>query len=206
MKPAREKWQSPAVAEHYARRRFAGERARARDLRLIEALWRRHGPRGRAESLLDLPCGTGRLAPGLRPRALHYLGADVSAAMLREAGTGHVLADAAHLPFADGSFEILVCCRLLHHLDEAQLAEVTVELLRVTRGLLIASFWSAATWPALRRRLGLRHDETGRRAVAPRRLEACLERAGGELLGYARSLPLLSMQTFFAARPRGAGR
>jgi SAM-dependent methyltransferase len=203
---ARQKWQSTAVAEGYARDRFRGGRARTRDLRLVESLWRRHGPSGRAHSLLDLPCGAGRLTAGLSARAERYLGADISCAMLR-AGPGSTLqADATCLPFADASFEVVVCCRLLHHLDPAELREVTAELLRVTGGLLIASFWDAATWPAWRRKVGLRRDQTGRRAVPSALLEECLRAGGGEVLGYARSFPLLSMQTFVAVRPRGSRR
>lgn len=202
----REKWQSPAVAEHYAGQRFRGERARTRDLRLIESLWKKHGPPGRARTLLDLPCGTGRLTEALRARAERYVGADVSAAMLRAGPGSSLLADAGALPFADRSFDVVVCCRLLHHLDPRELRAISAELLRVTDGLLLASFWDAATWPAWRRRVGLRKDDTGRRAVSTTSLEDSLVAGGGQVLGYARSFPLLSMQTFIAVRPRGSGR
>lgn len=198
---ARQKWQDAGVAEHYARDRFRSGRARGRDGRLIDSLWRRYGPREPVRTLLDLPCGTGRLAGGLRPKCERYLGADVSPAMLREGDGERLVADAARLPFADGSVDALVCCRLLHHLDACELDAVCGELLRVTGSLLIASFWDAASWPALRRRWGLRRETTGRRPLATSTLEACLRRHGGEVLGYAHSFPWLSMQTFVAVRP-----
>lgn len=195
---ARTKWQDEAVAAHYASGRFRGERARARDARLVARLVRRHAST-LAGSLLDAPCGTGRLSLPARSWSRSYVGVDVSAAMLREGEGRRVQGNATRLPFADGSFDIVLCCRLLHHLEATtELEAVARELLRVSRGLVIASFWDARSWPGLRRGRGWRRDETGRRALPRTELARAFERHGGRVRGYAASLRFVSMQTFVA--------
>lgn len=199
--PPHQKWQSAAASAHYAGERFSTTRARERDPRLVRRLWSRHGANLAGERILDLPCGTGRLAESLESLGGEYLGADVSPAMLHRVPATALVADALHLPFTDRSFKLVVCCRLLHHLDEGdELAGAVAELARVSSGLIIASFWDSASWPAWRRRLGWRVDTSGRRPVSKARLEACFAAAGAEVVEYAHSLRFLAMQTFAAAR------
>lgn len=200
--PFRDRWRSEAVAGRYATERFASSRARDRDPRLLQRLLRRAGTSLEGSRVLDVPCGTGRLAPWLAGSQV-TVEVDVSLAMLRHAPPPRLLADAFSLPFADGAFEIVVCCRLLHHLDPVvELPSVVRELVRVSCGLVLASFWDSATLPALRRRLG-RRARSARRPVSRRTLEACFETAGARVFHYVSSAPLLSMQTFAAARVGG---
>ncbi len=200
MKDPAEKWQSEQVAASYSRERFAGERARTRDQGLIEGLLARHAP-GQLKALLDAPCGTGRLRPALSSHAELYVGVDISRAMLAELGAPAVLGDALALPMQSASYDVVISCRLLHHLDsERQLARVAAELVRVSRGLVIASFWDSTSWPGLRRARGWRRDTTGRRAVSRGVIEAAFTNAGAEVIDYAASCRFVSMQTFFAAR------
>lgn len=200
---ADERWSDAAVARRYARGRFATRRARERDARLVTRLLDAHLP-ARAARLLDAPHGAGRLTALLASRAQLLVGLDRSAAMLVEAGAEHgtplVRASATRLPFADESFDAVVCCRLLHHLDEdRELPEVVHELVRVSRRLVIASFWDAGSLQAWRRRVGWRVDASGRRAVSKRRLEALFRSEGARVVGYAHGLRGLSLQTFAAA-------
>ncbi|MFT7485220.1 MAG: SAM-dependent methyltransferase [Candidatus Paceibacteria bacterium] len=203
---ARDKWTSDQVARDYASTRFASRRGRNRDPKLVLELLERFGRGARSGRLLDLPCGTGRLFSTLADQTNQYVGADVSRAMLNEAPHPAVVADAFRLPFRSSSFETVVCCRLLHHLHEEQeLGAVISELARVSSDLVIASFWDADSWPALRRRLGWRKETTGRRPVQKKRVKSLLESAGAEVLGYAHSMRFVSMQCFVAARiPRSA--
>lgn len=72
-------------------------------------------------AILDVACGTGQLGARLRgtfPRS-DVVGCDFSAGMLQRAATrsgrvGWVRADAARLPFADGSFDALTCTEAFH--------------------------------------------------------------------------------------------
>jgi ubiquinone/menaquinone biosynthesis C-methylase UbiE len=83
-------------------------------------------------AVLDVACGTGQLGTRLAaafPRS-EVVGCDFSAGMLKQAarrgrGVGWVRADAARLPFADGSFDALTCTEAFHWFpdQEAALAE-----------------------------------------------------------------------------------
>jgi len=202
--PTKAKWQAPRRAAHYAGARFGTPRAEQRDSRAIARLLRRHGEFP-IKDLLDAPCGTGRLAPALSQAAKRYIGADISAAMLGEfRGPNGMRAlringDATELPFQGGSFDVVVCCRLLHHLDPgAPLEAVARELVRVSRSLVLASFWDCACLPGLRRAWGWRRDTSGRRPLPRATIEEAFAGAGGRLLGYTTSCRFLSMQTFIA--------
>jgi ubiquinone/menaquinone biosynthesis C-methylase UbiE len=200
VREARHKWQSESIATHYASGRFSSTRARERDMKLIEKLMVQHAPR-RIESLLDAPCGTGRLAPPLSARTQRYVGADISRHMLSEFDSQRVAGNAARLPFRSDSFDLVISCRLLHHLDTSEeLPQVLAELTRVSAGLVIASFWDSASWPGLRRARGWRRDETGRRAVSRGVIEEAFASCSARVVGYAASCRFVSMQTFVAAR------
>ena len=202
-RPVQSKWTSAEVASNYASTRFSSSRGRERDPQLVLQLLKRHTPDGRAGRLLDLPCGTGRLFPKLHPSCSSYLGTDVSSAMVEHAPHPAVVGDAFHLPFGRATFDTVVCCRLLHHLDEREeLGLVLEELVRVSSDLVIASFWDADSWPAFRRRMGWRVESTGRRPVQKKRVRRLLESSGAEVLGFAHSFRYVSMQCFVAARVR----
>lgn len=204
----RGKWQGEGAGEHYAGRRWSSERRRQRDPRLVEALLARHLKTGDGAWILDAPCGTGRLRPGLARRG-RYVGLDVSSAMLAaaraEAGEpGTWLAgDLLRLPFRDASFDAVVCCRLLHHLREpAALEAVLAECVRVSRALVLASFWDSSSLPAWRRAL-LPGTRPPRRLARPRaEIARALEHVGAEVLGWKHSLRFVSRQAFVVARKR----
>lgn len=230
------KWQSEEVAANYRGERFASARAAGRDGELVERLLARHAPRRRFARVLDVPSGTGRLAPVARRYSTHYVAVDVSPAMLgegvrqeapvkataregsrlgadtaaplaeaeRKSTASWIAADGARLPFATDSFDLVVCCRLLHHLDQPRVLAVTRELARVGSDLVLASFWDAGSYQGWRRRAGLRRDPEGRRPASRAVIAGAFERAGADVLGFSGSLRYWSMQTFVAARVRGA--
>jgi ubiquinone/menaquinone biosynthesis C-methylase UbiE len=59
---------------------------------------------------LDLGCGEGRVGAELAQRGHHVVGVDSSPRMIELAGELHeaVVADAAALPFEDGSFDLVI--------------------------------------------------------------------------------------------------
>ena len=137
--------------------------------------------------------------------AAPYVGLDASLPMLLEAERQEnlVTGDALHLPFRDATFEAVVACRLLHHLGSSEERRgVLAEFARVSRRLLIGSFWDAASWHALRRRLGWREDTSTRRAIRKRQLVDDLEAAGLRVLAWKHSFRFVSQQTFFVAEKR----
>jgi len=135
----------------------------------------------------------------LASRATRVVGLDRSPAMLAAGDGGGLLGEAHRLPLRTGSFELVLCCRLLHHLDAEGVEQVVKELVRVSSGLVVVSFWSSSGVQGWRRRLGLRRDPEGRRPSPPGDLRATFEAYGATVLGQATSLPGWSLQTFLLA-------
>jgi len=145
----------------------AGRRSQRRKARtLVQALVRLEAVAGEpCRSVLDVPCGTGRFARLLAARVPFYLGVDLSAAMLLQAGSKHpglplLRADLDRLPFPDRAFGAAVCIRFFHLVRDPGLRVAFLrELRRVSR---------------LGAILDYRHDRTLR--VASRRLRHRLGR------------------------------
>jgi SAM-dependent methyltransferase len=163
------------------------------------------GPGSRLR-ILDAPCGTGRLENGLLAFG-DVTGLDVSRAMLAtdhtHRGAARVCADVRRMPFADGTFDAVVCCRLLHHLPtEDVVASVLAELVRVSRDLVVVSFWDSGSLAAWRRRIWPGARPPRRLARSRDTIAALLERAGARVLEWRHSLRFVSRQTFVLARKR----
>jgi len=193
------KWQRTGSGEHYRAGRWRSARAAGRDPGLVAALLAPLALSPRAR-ILDVPCGTGRLAQTLAPAGA-YVGADVSPEMLAQGSGARVCASAAALPFEDASFELVVCCRLLHHVhDQARWQALADELVRVSSAWLLVSFWDAHSLPAWRKRHGLKRTADQRGAIAKVDVEQRLAQAGAHVVRYRHSFRFLSQQTFALAR------
>lgn len=168
---ARDRYRDPAEAASYEARRFRSFKGRLVDRRERALVTRALAAArilalgdGRIERLLDLPAGTGRLAPLLGAWAPLVLAADRSREMLRQgARYGEaryegkaVQADATRLPFRDSAFDAVVCLRLLGHLPPAVRRLALAEMRRVSRSFLIVAFYDSTPVTRLRRRLGPR--------------------------------------------------
>jgi SAM-dependent methyltransferase len=89
------------------------------------------GPRG---PTLEMGCGEGRVARDLAARGHRVVGVDVSPTLIAAASDAdaagrYLLADAARLPFPDGSFDLVVAYNSLMDLDD--LAAAVAETARV---------------------------------------------------------------------------
>ncbi len=83
--------------------------------------------------LLDVGCGGGLLAPHV-PAGYRHVGVDLSASALAvaaEHGVEPIRADAAALPFADATFDVVVAGEVLEHVPDFR--AVVAEALRVLR-------------------------------------------------------------------------
>lgn len=118
----------------------------------------------RSETLLDLPCGAARMTVELARLGFRQLAAaDVSPAMvelarqrLAEEGLAAPvsLADAEHLPFADGEFDNVFCFRLFHHFPDDRLRQqVAAELCRVAKRRVLVSYLDRRAFAARKRQL-----------------------------------------------------
>jgi SAM-dependent methyltransferase len=92
--------------------------------------------------ILEVACGRGGFVKELAGAGAHVAGCDFSVSALRVAHTkllaagscesaGLVQGDAQSLPFADGSFDLVVSCETIEHLPDASSA--IREMYRVTR-------------------------------------------------------------------------
>jgi len=206
---AHDPWSDPEARSRYAGPRWKDRRSALRDPAIVERILARQGARPGLRPILDAPCGTGRLRGVFERRGMRYVGVDVSWPMLREAqsgeGTGLVMAVVDRLPFRDDSFDVVLCCRLLHHLaDEEETDAVVRELVRVAHRMVIVSFWDRASLHALRARVGLRRAEgpRGRSALSKRVLKRLFDSAGAEIVAFHHSFRFVSQQTFAVALKR----
>ncbi|MFT4539777.1 MAG: SAM-dependent methyltransferase [Planctomycetota bacterium] len=199
-----DRWSKQESGDAYADNRFSNSRSAGRDPRMARALMRRFPLDQPAARILDVPSGTGRLHEVASGLAERVVGIDNSTAMLARGYGARICASAWRLPFRDNSFEVVLCCRLLHHLpDDASRSSLLTELARVAKHRILLSFWDATSLHALRRRLGLRRSRKpdSRVPIERTQLEQLARSAGLELLGYRASARFLSPQTFCALRP-----
>jgi ubiquinone/menaquinone biosynthesis C-methylase UbiE len=135
-------------ADAYARMR------QTTDQRALDALVEISGADG-GSRVLDVACGPGFLTMGFAARCRHAVGVDATEpflAMARAEAEHRGLrnlefraSDAEHLPFGDGSFDLVSCRAAFHHF--ARPARVLAEMTRVAtrRGrLLIADMLTSA--------------------------------------------------------------
>lgn len=169
----------------------------AREQALLARVW----PGRPGQTVLDAPCGAGRLLPLLRDRlGARLLWADAALAMLREARAAHWLAgpppalqaDALRLPLADGSVDGVVLFRFLHHLPPEHARRAVAEACRVARRFVVLTFFHPCSAHHLRRRLRrLGGGRSTRFALTLGRLRRWCHAHGFRLQARAADLPFL---------------
>lgn len=151
------RYRSLGSAQAYDRDRFDDEPAkRRRDRKTQQAILRTLQEPGTIRTILDIPCGTGRLTRLIKEAGFDYIGADQSEAMLAVArekladlpGLRLVTADAARLQFDTDSFDCVVCVRFLNLFPSELRLPMLREMHRVSRRfLLVESRYSRElTW------------------------------------------------------------
>jgi SAM-dependent methyltransferase len=114
----------------------------------------------RGVSVLDIPCGAGRMLPLLKKWGFKVIGADVSASMVEEArhyagpegknclddNDQLVVTDVFQTGFENKQFDAVMCHRLFQYFNKPQDRRMALEELhRISKGPLIVSFscnWS----------------------------------------------------------------
>ncbi|MEO6593896.1 MAG: methyltransferase domain-containing protein [Planctomycetota bacterium] len=128
----------------------------ARELRLLQRVW----PGRTGETVLDLPCGAGRLLPLLAETYGHrVVQADGALAMLQQArarGTASTFllqADAVSMPFAERCVDGALMFRFLHHLPPEASRRAIADACRTARRFVVVSFFHPCSAHHLQRRL-----------------------------------------------------
>ena len=132
-------------------RKWSDKRERA----LLSGYFRELGQLGlgNVESILDLPCGHGRLSDLLKGHCRELIEADWSYTMvsLNQRDHGHdgrsyFRASALEIPLPDRSVDVAVSFRLSHHLESQELRERHLnELFRVAGKAVIVTWFSATS-------------------------------------------------------------
>lgn len=140
-------------------RRWSDRRERALLRRRLRAL-------GTVDTILDVPCGHGRLQDLFAAHCRQLVAADWSPSMLdlsretathRQKGARLCRASALALPFHDRALDVVVSIRLSHHLESAELRERHLrELFRVARRAVIVTWFSATSLKNRLRQLRVR--------------------------------------------------
>lgn len=116
--------------------------------RLIKTLLTSYDLAG--SSVLDIPCGYGRLFPLYTCLDMDFIGVDLNLGMLQLAtqydhpnSRGRILHGSIFdLPFADESFDAVLCIRLLHHqFHHAERQRLLSELARISRRYVVLSYY-----------------------------------------------------------------
>jgi SAM-dependent methyltransferase len=116
---------------------------------------------------LDLG-GRGAVAPALKARGIPFVvSMDLSPAMARRAGGMPVAGDEEWLPFAPGSFDLIVSSLSLHWVNDLPGALIQIRQALAPDGLFLASLPGLGTLQGLREALNSAEAET-RGGVSPR--------------------------------------
>ncbi len=124
--------------------------ARLSTMRERSLIARLMGSRGRVGTMLELPCGGGRLSPSFAPWTEFLIQADTGWGQLLHANQRPPLptpsllmaASGFHVPFRDASVDAVACVRLNHHLPTIEERHRLLhELLRVAKRYVLMSFF-----------------------------------------------------------------
>jgi len=143
-------YQSNDVAHRYDNKRFKeSQRKQLLNRQLMTALTgvlsyiRETG--GRIDSLLDMPCGTGRAFPILISKRINFIGADISKEMMLQSrldpglkAVPLIQCDGAKMPFKDNSFNVITSLRFLTtFIPQEARGPIFREMNRIGRGWVI---------------------------------------------------------------------
>jgi len=174
-------YQDQKVAKSYDAERFSSMAGRVFKNVEITALRRALSNVAVGSSLLDVPCGTGRIALPLRDWGYQVTCADISLEMIQVArermGRNGISrfsrASVTALPFMDGSFDVVLSMRFLPHLPTEQRRIIFPELARVSRRWVLFSNSYSNGWYSTRRHIKkiLRHQAPTRFPICERDLQ-----------------------------------
>jgi SAM-dependent methyltransferase len=132
--------------------------------------------------ILDYGCGAGWLSKILLSKGYDVIGIDASRALIRNAvksmGEGRfIVGDCYHLPFADETFDCIIGCAVLHHLETAP---ALAECRRVVSpgGILMLMDPNKLNPIAALGRKVIQHRTKGETPFVPARLKKALAAAG----------------------------
>ncbi|MBN1844162.1 MAG: methyltransferase domain-containing protein [Sedimentisphaerales bacterium] len=214
----KEKYNRPNAAQRYAGYFQDARRHRSKHRREARCIAKALGRVSPPATVLDLPCGTGRMYPLLKQLGYTVVSADSSPYMVqyaqRRAETLNLdhsqdrdrfqVADVFQTGFADKQFDAVVCNRLFHHFAEPQARQQALrELGRICSGPIVVSFFSMVATDALKyyfKKYVRRQFIRDRIPISPRQWARDVRSSGLRIEWWILSRPLLSMQWYVILR------
>lgn len=151
---AREVYKNKEVVEKYDQMRFSSVKGRVTDWlekwAVIKAiLWARLKP---GATILDIPCGTGRLSCYLAERNYRIIASDISFSMITVSRSkiqelklrdtvDYAVVDAANLPFLNTALNVVVSLRLFGHAPPPIRVQMVKEFARVSQEYIIVAYY-----------------------------------------------------------------
>ena len=152
-----------AVAERYDRERFSGISGRVFNALERRVIRRAFHAIPRTQTVLDLPCGTGRLAETLLADGFRVVGVDISAEMLHVAQRKLErfgerfqtrVGDARELARLErGTYDVALCARVLMHFPLEEQIEFLKSVATLTKGTVVFSQSLSTPYQRFRRRI-----------------------------------------------------
>jgi 2-polyprenyl-3-methyl-5-hydroxy-6-metoxy-1,4-benzoquinol methylase len=141
------------------------------------------------KTIVDMPCGTGRLADALLSHGYKVHGMDISAEMLAVAQArlktygdrfSSEVADAKHLAKDAAGYDGALCARVLMHFPLEQQIEFLTGVGQLSRGRVVINHSLSSPYQRLRRRIKryLGHQESARHPITNKEIKQLLDGAG----------------------------
>ena len=203
------------VVDAYEGRRYTGRSQGFLDRReracLEEMLRKRVAAPG--QTVLDMPCGYGRIAPLLVGLGLRPLWGDISFAMAQhvarrpdaQPSVGQLVGSAEQIPLATKAVDGATCIRLIEHFRLSQSrTDIMRELGRVVRRWLVVSFYDDTSIHGKTKRLAckLRGKEVAVAMQSRASFRAEAGAAGLDVVAFDAPMRFLHAHTFALLTPR----
>jgi ubiquinone/menaquinone biosynthesis C-methylase UbiE len=162
-------------------------------------------------TILDAPCGTGRMSRLFLEKGLKVIGGDISGQMMavarRRIGAtnGKIVfcrMDLTRLPLRDAAVAGVFSIRFLPHIPPAERILMLSELRRVARQWVVISVSISSPWHRLRRKIrdGLGLPKSVRYPVTVHDIESELRQAGLTIRRRIWTFPILSEQVLLVCQ------
>lgn len=157
--------------------------------------------------LIDIPCGTGKMADVLAGSANNLVAADISQEMMNhaendyrdnESFSGFVVADASKTPFTSNQFDCVVMVRLLHRIPLDLKPKFLKEVHRITRQYAVVSYSTSSVVSKLSHRAN--SDRKINYVISHAHFAEMCTEIGFEIITSKTVLPLLSTEVIALLR------
>jgi ubiquinone/menaquinone biosynthesis C-methylase UbiE len=210
---AKKHYKDKEVAGKYDEERFRGLKGYLTDNREKNIIYKAINKAGikPPATVLDLPCGTGRLSLFLAGKGFEVEGIDISEEMVDRAAEkvrgqsyGSVIrlgvGDAESLPLKDNSVDIAVSLRLFGHLPPENRLRVLRELSRVSKGFLAVAYYHKRSVQGLIRKKMRARKDIPWYPVDMKQIDRELADAGLERMGKVFLIPYVSETVIITAK------